>query len=199
MNYWLFKSEPESYSWADLEKERHQTTYWNGVRNYQARNFLRDQIQVGDQVFFYHSNNRERAIVGLAKVVRAGYPDHTAWEPGHQYFDSDSQPESPTWYMVDIKQVRPFARALTLDELKAETRLAGLELLRRGSMLSIQPVSVAHAKVILELAERPVPEQTKPQRPARPSRKTTITAPAKKSTPAKKPTVKTAPRRKSTS
>jgi predicted RNA-binding protein with PUA-like domain len=152
VNYWLFKSEPESFSIDDLERAPKQTTFWNGVRNYQARNFLRDSIKVGDRVLFYHSNADPTAIVGTATVVKAGYPDHTAWDKKSNYFDEAASPENPIWQMVDIRFEQKFARQIPLDELRAAKELTGMELLRRGSRLSVQPVSEKHFQAVLKMA-----------------------------------------------
>ncbi|APW62794.1 EVE domain-containing protein [Paludisphaera borealis] len=152
MAYWLFKSEPDSYSFADLMGEADKTTGWSGVRNFQARNFLRDAIQVGDGVLFYHSSVTPAAIVGIAEVVKAGHPDPTAFDPGTDYHDPKSDPAKPTWFQVSIKAVRPIDPPLDLPRLKTVPELAGMELLRKGSRLSVQPVSDAEWKTILSLA-----------------------------------------------
>src|SRR4051812_26365212 len=128
--YWLFKSEPEAFSIADLAAAPKKTTFWDGVRNYQARNLLRDTIKVGDGVLFYHSNADPTAIVGTAEVVRAGYPDHSAFGKSDVHYDEKSNPDDPTWYMVDIRHVKTFARPLTLDELRKVKGLEKMELLR---------------------------------------------------------------------
>jgi len=171
VNCWLLKNEPECFSIQDLARTPNQTTCWDGVRNYQARNFLRDSIKHGDRVFYYHSNAEPSAIVGTAVVVRDGYPDHTAWDPKNDHFDPAASPENPTWQMVDIQLEQIFARPLPLDELREIKELAGMELLRRGSRLSVQPVSAAHFAVILRLAQQPAPasaKQTKAeQKPAK--------------------------------
>jgi predicted RNA-binding protein with PUA-like domain len=146
------KSEPEVFSIQDLERAPGRTTFWDGVRNYQARNMMRDDMRVGDHVLFYHSNASPPAIVGLARVVREGYPDHTAWDPDDPHFDAKSQPDSPRWFMVDIQLEEIFDQPLSLDELRAVPGLEGMELLRRGSRLSVQPVSAAEFAIILELA-----------------------------------------------
>ena len=151
-HYWLFKSEPNSYSIDDLASEDDQTTFWDGVRNYQARNLLRDDIQVGDKVFFYHSNAKPMAIVGTAEVVKEGYPDHTAFDKTAKHYDEKSDPEAPTWMMVDIKLTRKFDEPITRDQLKAEPKLADMMLLRKGSRLSVQPVTAAEWKAIHKLA-----------------------------------------------
>lgn len=154
-NYWLFKSEPEAFSIGDLATAKNQTTFWDGVRNYQARNFLRDSVQVGDRVLFYHSNSVPMAIVGTAEVVRAGYPDHTAFDPKSNHFDPKSDPEAPTWFMVDIRLLQKFPKPLTRDELKASPQLSNMMLLQRGSRLSIQPVTDSEWTAVISLAAVP--------------------------------------------
>jgi predicted RNA-binding protein with PUA-like domain len=152
MNYWLMKSEPSVYGIDDLMAEPAGTDHWDGVRNYQARNILRDQMARGDQAFFYHSNCREPGIVGIMEAVRAGYPDPTAWDPSSPYYDPKSDPASPRWYMVDVRYVRHLARTVSLKELKGyQDELAGLPLLRRGNRLSIMPVAPGHWEFILAL------------------------------------------------
>ncbi|WP_166831086.1 EVE domain-containing protein [Thalassoroseus pseudoceratinae] len=141
MKYWLFKSEPNAYSISDLLQEKKQTTFWDGVRNYQARNFLRDDVQVGDGVFFYHSNTKPLAIVGTMRVVKAGYPDHTAFDENDHHYDPKSDPENPTWYHVDVKLEQEFPEPVTRDMLKEDEETAGMMVLARGSRLSIQPVT----------------------------------------------------------
>lgn len=153
--YWLFKSEPESFSIDDLAASPDQTTFWDGVRNYQARNFLRDEVRPGDLVLFYHSNANPSAIVGLATVTAAGYPDHTAWDPSNHHYDPKSKQAAPTWYMVDIRLEEIFPRPLPLDELRGVAALNEMELLRKGSRLSVQPVRAAEFKTILKLAHQP--------------------------------------------
>lgn len=151
MNYWLMKSEPDVFGIDHLRKRPHQTEHWDGVRNYQARNMLRDQMRVGDRVFFYHSNCAEPGIVGLARIVRAGYPDHTALNPDSKYYDPKSDPDNPRWYMVDVQFERKLKRTITLNELKAHPELADMPLVRRGSRLSIMPVTAAQWQYILGL------------------------------------------------
>jgi len=152
VQYWLFKSEPESYSIHHLAKEKGQTTFWDGVRNYQARNFLRDTIRVGDRVLFYHSNANPMAIVGTAEVVKEGYPDHTAFDPNDHHYDPKSDPDSPTWYMVDIRLLQIFPEPLTRPQLQECPETAGMMLLKRGSRLSIQPVTPEEWKAVHRLA-----------------------------------------------
>ena len=150
-NYWLFKSEPSCFSLDDLKKRPGATEHWDGVRNFQARNFLRDQIKVGDLVFFYHSNIAFPAIVGIAEVVKAGYPDSTALDPESDNFDPRSTTDKPLWYMVDVRFVRDLPRPVTLSELKGIPALRGMALLNR-SRLSVQPVREEEWSEILRLA-----------------------------------------------
>jgi predicted RNA-binding protein with PUA-like domain len=151
MNYWLMKSEPTAFSIDDLKDMPKQTEHWDGVRNYQARNMMRDQMKVGDQVFFYHSNCKVPGIVGIMEVVRESYPDHTAYEPQSKYFDPKSSPEKPRWFMVDIKYIRHTRRVIPLTELKDCEPLENMQLVRKGNRLSILPVSAAEWKIILRL------------------------------------------------
>ncbi len=153
--HWLMKSEPDVFSIDDLAKAKQQTTGWDGVRNYQARNLLRDEIKVGDGVLFYHSSVDPPAVVGLARVVRAGYPDPTQFDAKSDYYDQGSKPDDPRWFSVDIAFDRKLARPVTLPELRAEPALADMVLLQRGSRLSVQPVTPAEWKKILALGARP--------------------------------------------
>lgn len=139
--YWLFKSEPNSYSYADLLGEEEQTAEWDGVRNYQVRNMMRDEIKVGDGVLFYHSSAKPTAVMGTARVVREAYPDYTAWGKDSDHPDPKSTPENPIWLMVDIQAEQEFARPVTLQEIKANPKLQDMMLVQRGVRLSIQPVS----------------------------------------------------------
>lgn len=150
--YWLFKSEPEVFSIHDLKRKK--KTRWDGVRNYQARNLLRDSIKIGDGVLFYHSNADPPAIVGTAVVVREGYPDHTQFDSSHGHFDPSSVQDNPRWYMVDIAFESIFPHPLSLDELRAEPKLATMNLLRRGNRLSVQPVMETEWKTILRLGSK---------------------------------------------
>ena len=151
MNYWLMKSEQDTFGIDDLCKRHEQTEHWDGVRNYQARNMMRDDMKIGDQVFFYHSNCDEPGIVGLMQIVRESYPDFTAFEPADKHFDPKSNVDKPTWFMVDVKFVRKLTRTISLRELKLKTELADLALLRRGNRLSIMPVSAEQWAFILAL------------------------------------------------
>jgi len=149
--YWLFKSEPDVFGVDDLAAQPDQTDHWDGVRNYQARNFMRDRMQVGDQGFFYHSNTKEPGIVGIVEIVREGYPDHTAFDPDDPHHDPKSDPANPRWYMVDVKLVRKLARTITLTELKQHPELSDLPLVRKGNRLSVMPVEDHHRDFILSL------------------------------------------------
>jgi predicted RNA-binding protein with PUA-like domain len=153
MSFWLMKSEPDVFSIDALRASPKMTTCWDGVRNYQARNFMRDGMRKGDRAFFYHSNCPEPRIVGIVEVVRAAYADHTAFDRRDPHYDAKSDREHPTWYMVDVKLERKLARPITLDELKthAAGALAGLKLLRRGNRLSVIPVAAEHWRFILTL------------------------------------------------
>jgi predicted RNA-binding protein with PUA-like domain len=153
MNYWLMKSEPDVFGIDHLYAMPKRTEHWDGVRNYQARNMMRDDMKKGDLVFFYHSNCEEPGIVGLMSVVREGYPDHTAHDPESRYYDPKSDPDNPRWFMVDVKYRRRLKRTISLRELKeyADGPLAEFPLLRRGNRLSIMPVSKAQWDFILGL------------------------------------------------
>ena len=151
MNYWLMKSEPNAFSIDDLENMPEQTEHWDGVRNYQARNMMRDDMKIGDQVFFYHSNCDVPGIVGIMEVVKEGYPDFTAFDPNSKYFDEKSNPEKPRWMMVDIKYIRHTKRVISLADLKEHDALENMPLVRKGNRLSIMPVSQQEWDYILGL------------------------------------------------
>jgi predicted RNA-binding protein with PUA-like domain len=151
-NHWLLKTEPASFSIQDLEKAPKQTTEWDGVRNYQARNFMRDQMKIGDRILLYHSSTDARAIVGTATVVRESYPDHTAWDKKDHHYDPASTPENPRWFMIDIRLERIFKQPLTLTELRGVASLKNMVLLRKGSRLSVQPVRKNEFDAIMKLA-----------------------------------------------
>ncbi|EMO33565.1 EVE domain protein [Leptospira santarosai str. HAI821] len=153
MRHWLFKTEPDVFSIDDLYNAPSHIAPWEGVRNYQARNFLRDSIQKGDLVLFYHSRTTPLSVVGIAEVVKPGYPDYFAFDTSHKYFDPKSKPESPTWYMVDIKFKKKFPKPVTTEEMKKHKQLKNMVLLQKGSRLSIQPVSPAEFQFILELVD----------------------------------------------
>lgn len=149
MRHWLFKSEPEVYSWDDLVHDG--GTAWEGVRNYQARNLIRDEMRAGDLVLFYHSNARPQVVAGVARIVREAYPDHHAQDPRSRYFDPRSTPSDPVWLMVDIEPVRAIEPPITRDELKDVPDLADMMVLRRGARLSVQPVTADEWRAVLAL------------------------------------------------
>ena len=161
MQHWLLKSEPDCFSIDDLRGAKKQTTCWDGVRNYQARNFLR-AMQLGDRALYYHSNATPSAVAGIVEIVRVAYADPTAWDPKSDYHDPKASPENPVWSMVDVKLVEIFPQEIPLDELRGVKALAGMELLRRGSRLSVQPVTAAQFRTIQKLAttcgEKPAPK-----------------------------------------
>ncbi len=150
--YWLFKSEPSAYSFDDLVADG--VAEWDGIRNYQARNLLRDEVQEGDGVLFYHSNAKPMAVVGTATVVRSGYPDHTAWDPDSEHPDPKSTPEKPLWFMVDIKAEQRFAHPVTMEQLRRAPGLEQMTLLRQGR-LSVQPVTAEEWESVLAMGSKP--------------------------------------------
>ena len=150
--YWLMKSEPSTFSIDDLQHAPQQTTCWDGVRNYQARNFMRN-MAVGDHVLFYHSNADPPAVVGIAEVVKTAYADSTQFDKRDKHYDPESTPADPRWDMVDIKYLRTFSKPLTLEALRKETTLKGMVLLQKGSRLSVQPVTPLEWKHIMAMAE----------------------------------------------
>jgi predicted RNA-binding protein with PUA-like domain len=152
MNYWLMKSEPETFGIDHLIKRPKQTEPWDGVRNYQARNMMRDDMKVGDKIFFYHSNCAEPGIVGIAQVVKAGYPDVTALDPESKYYDPKASSANPRWFRVDVKFEKKFSKTIALTALKQYPQLEGMAVLARGSRLSITPVTEQQWKFILTLA-----------------------------------------------
>ena len=139
--YWLFKSEPSAYSFDDLVNEEDRTAEWDGVRNYQARNFMRDDMKVGDRVLFYHSSSKPTAVVGTARIVREAYPDATAWDPNDKHYDPKSTPGETVWTVVEIQAEEPLANPVTLQAVKANPKLKDMLLIRKGQRLSIQPVT----------------------------------------------------------
>ncbi|HEV3415971.1 MAG TPA: EVE domain-containing protein [Pirellulales bacterium] len=184
--YWLVKSEPDCFSIQDLAASPRQTTFWDGVRNYQARNFMKE-MRIGERVLFYHSSTEPPAVVGVAVVVGEAYPDSTAWDPQNMHHDINSSPSNPIWEMVDLRLEEIFPRPLELDSLRTVPALAKMELLRKGSRLSVQPVTEKEFQTISKLAH--------PAAPSRPAKKT-VKAVAKKivKKPAKKPARKTVSR-----
>jgi len=151
MNYWLMKSEPEEFGVDDLMQRPKKTEPWDGVRNYQARNMMRDEMKKGDLVFFYHSNCDVPGIVGVMKVAREGYPDPTAFDPEDKHYDPKSDPDNPRWFLVDVKFVRKLKRTITLAELREQPKLEKLALVRRGNRLSVMPVAKREWDLILRL------------------------------------------------
>ena len=150
--YWLMKSEPDVYSIDDLEREG--STHWEGVRNYQARNTMRDDMKIGDEVFFYHSNAKPPGIVGIGRVSREGYLDHTAFDPESKYYDPKSDPDNPRWIMVDVEYVKHFPRCLSLHELRETPGLEDMLVIRKGMRLSVQPVTSDEGKILHALSKK---------------------------------------------
>lgn len=156
MRYWLMKSEPAEFSIDDLVAAPGQTTNWFGVRNYQARNYMRDEMKLGDPVLFYHSSCPEPGVAGIAEVCKLAYPDETQFDPASDYYDPKSTRDNPRWVHVDVKLVRK-TRLVGLAELRNHKALAGMVILKRGNRLSITPVTPAEWKVVLALADKPAP------------------------------------------
>lgn len=152
--YWLVKSEPSVFSWDDLKKSKNQTTFWDGVRNYQARNYLRDEIKLGDLVLFYHSNAEPLAVMGVCEVVKEGYPDHTQFDPENIHYDEKANPANPTWYMVDVKLKTDFKRPVTLEQIKANPKLKNMKLVQKGNRLSVMPVTKEEFDEIVKMGTR---------------------------------------------
>jgi predicted RNA-binding protein with PUA-like domain len=149
--YWLFKSEPKEFSIDDLAKSVGKRTYWDGVRNYQARNFIRDEMRKGDGVLFYHSNADPLAVAGYCEIVKEAYPDHTQFDPDHKHFDPTSLKKEPRWYMVDIKFVKKFKNPVTLEQIKENPKLKDMRLIQRGNRLSVMPVTKDEWDEILKM------------------------------------------------
>jgi predicted RNA-binding protein with PUA-like domain len=147
--YWLMKVEPEAYSMDDFERDGETT--WEGVRNYQARNHLRDDIKPGDGVLFYQSSAEPTGVAGIAEVTRGGYPDDTAWKKGHTYFDPKASPDNPIWYRVDIRLIKRFPAVVTLPQLRTTKGLEDMLVLRRGMRLSVQPVTPEQFEIVRKL------------------------------------------------
>jgi len=150
--YWLVKSEPGAYSIDDLVKDK--KTHWDGVRNYQARNFIRDDMKKGDKVLFYHSNADPNAVVGVCEIVKEGYPDFTAFDPEEKHFDPKSKKEEPAWFMVDIKLIKKFKQPITLSEIKQNPKLQNMRLVQRGNRLSVMPIEKNEFTEILKMSEK---------------------------------------------
>ncbi|ADE55484.1 EVE domain-containing protein [Coraliomargarita akajimensis] len=153
MKYWLMKSEPDVFSFEDLKQRPGQTEPWDGVRNYQARNFMRDEMKVGDQILFYHSNTNPPGVVGVAEVASSAYPDPSAFDQQSKYYDAKSDPENPRWILVDVKYRADLPRMVSLEEMKAIPELAEMRVLQRGNRLSITPVTEAEFEAIVAAAK----------------------------------------------
>lgn len=153
MQYWLFKTEPDAFSIDDLAARPNQTEHWDGIRNYQARNFLRDQVKQGDKVFIYHSSCKEVGIAGLAEVVKEAYPDHTQFDPESHYYDPKSSPENPRWMMVDVKFIEKFPDVLALKKIKTMPEISEVGLVKKGHRLSIMPVNEQEFSALLAAAK----------------------------------------------
>ncbi|AKH19680.1 EVE domain-containing protein [Sedimenticola thiotaurini] len=149
--YWLMKSEPDAYSIDDLQRDK--TEHWDGIRNYQARNFMMRDMKPGDEVLFYHSSCKVPGVVGLARVCKEAYPDFTAWNPDSKYYDPKSTPEKPRWFMVDVEFVKKFPHVVSLSQLREVPDLQGMRLLQKGNRLSIMPVEEREFQTICKLAE----------------------------------------------
>lgn len=154
MKYWLMKSEPSVFSIDDLAKSPKKTTYWDGVRNYQARNFMRDEMKIGDKVLFYHSNTKPAGVVGVCEIVKEGYPDFSAFDAEDKHYDPKSNKEKPTWIMVDIKLKAKFNNIVTLTEIKENKKLQNMKLVQRGNRLSVMPVDKKEFDEIVKMSEK---------------------------------------------
>lgn len=153
MKYWLMKSEPNVFSIDDLINAKNQTTFWDGVRNYQARNYIRDEMKVGDKVIFYHSNSEPPSAVGICEIVKEAYPDFTAFDPDNPHYDPKSKKDSPTWFMVDIKFVKKFSHFVSINEMRENKKLQNMKLLQRGNRLSVMPLSKDEFNEIIKMGK----------------------------------------------
>jgi predicted RNA-binding protein with PUA-like domain len=149
--YWLFKSDPDEFSWEDLKKSKNKITFWDGIRNYQARNFIRDEMKKGDGVLFYHSSSDPLAVMGICEIVKEGYPDHTQFDSHNDHFDPKAKKDNPSWFMVDIKLVKELKTPVTLDQIKANPKLKNMKLVQRGQRLSVMPVTESEWNEILKM------------------------------------------------
>lgn len=154
IKYWLFKSEEKVFSIDDLSKEPGKTTHWDGIRNYQVRNFIRDEMKMGDRVLFYHSNSDPNAVVGVCEIVKEAYPDFTAFDKKSKYYDPRSKKDEPAWLMVDIKLLEKFGEPVTLQDIKANPKLSEMRLVQRGNRLSVFPIEKKEFNEILRISER---------------------------------------------
>jgi predicted RNA-binding protein with PUA-like domain len=153
-NYWLIKSDPEEFSLEDLKNSKDKTTYWNGVRNYQARNFMSNKTKKDDSVLFYHSNADPNAVVGTCEIAKGGYPDHTQFDPDDIHFFPSAKKEDPTWFMVDVKFVKEFKHPVTLEEIKENPKLKNMKLVQKGNRLSIMPVEKSEFDEVVQMGSR---------------------------------------------
>ena len=153
MQYWLFKTEPDAFSIDDLASRANQTEHWDGIRNYQARNFLRDQVKLGDKVFIYHSSCKDVGIAGLAQVTQEAYPDHTQFDPESHYYDPKSTIDHPRWVMVDVKFIEKFSTILPLKKIKTMPEISEVGLVKKGHRLSIMPVNEYEFSALLQVAK----------------------------------------------
>ena len=153
MNYWLAKTEPNTYSWDDLKNEPGKSTSWEGIRNYRVRNLIRDEIKLGDFVFIYHSVVQPMSIMGIAKIVREAYPDHFAFNTQHKYYDPKSNPDNPAWLMFDVQAVQEFDKPVAMEELKSHSALRDMALLKKGNRMSVQRVTEKEWKYIVSLRQ----------------------------------------------
>ena len=190
---WLMKTEPESFGIDDLERVRIEP--WSGVRNFQARNLMRDEMQVGDDVLFYHSNATPPGASGLAVVHKTGVVDETQFEPSSKYYDPKAKRAEPVWICVDVAYVATFPRLVSLEEMHAEPRLADMLVLRRGMRLSVQPVSTEHFEIVKELASKPAPVRAGDPTKKKPVEKKSASKPAPNKPAPKKPASKPAPKK----
>ena len=152
MKYWLMKSEPHVYSWEDLVNDG--KTHWDGVRNYQARNIMRDDMKIGDKVLYYHSNCKPPHVAGIAEICTEGYPDFTAFDSNSKYFDPKSDIDNPRWIMVDLKPIKKMKNIVNLSDMRENPALEGMALLMKGQRLSVQPVSKKHFDIICQMGEK---------------------------------------------
>lgn len=151
MKYWLMKSEPEVFSIDDLAKAKNKTTHWDGVRNYQARNYMRDEMKIGDKVIFYHSNSEPPGAAGICEIVKEAYPDFTAFDPEDPHYDPKSKKDNPAWMMVDVKFDKKFKTFVSIDEMRGNSKLKNMKLLQRGNRLSVMPVTKIEFDEIVKL------------------------------------------------
>ncbi|MFL5569582.1 MAG: EVE domain-containing protein [Gemmatimonadaceae bacterium] len=158
--YWLLKSDPESFGFDHLWKSPNRTTHWDGVRNFQARNYMRDDMKKGDLAFFYHSGGADPSIIGIVEIVREGYPDPTASDPKDPHYDPRTKSGETPWYMVDIRAVERLPRPVTLSEMRTRPELEAMPLLQRGNRLSVQKVGAAEWNAVLALARQGAPDES---------------------------------------